>query len=137
MFTNDHASKKEKVKELLESVIYVKQAITVKKQLLDELCAVSHAAKKYGGGLDEKIQQRIEKLRKEFLQDINSLLAKQTRVKRGLYAIKDERIRTIFEAKYLKNLTWENIAEMMCYSVVHVKRLANESYHLLEGSIFW
>jgi len=135
MFTNEYAQSKVRVKEMLESVLYTKQALVVKKQVLDDLFAMAVAARQYGGGADAKLQRRIEKLRREFLQDINALLVKKTKVKRGILALEDERVRTIFEAKYLKGLTWEGIADMMNYSVVHVKRLANENYYILERGL--
>jgi len=135
--TNVSTEKKHKTKRFLETAVFLQQEITVKKELLDELVRVEKMTKKFiTNGGSAKFYQQVDELRESLLNDVTRLLALKNRIKRAINTLEDQRIRIIFEAKYLKCMTWEDIADFMFYSVVHTKRLADSGYSILTKSIF-
>ena len=133
--TNESTIKKQKVKQLLAAAVYLRQEVTLKKLMLDELAAVENSASEIGGNEYTPLSQQLNELRNSLMRDVTALLAFQNRIKRAIATFEDPRLRIIFEAKYLNNQTWEEIAQMMYFSTIHTRRLAEGGYTILSNTL--
>jgi DNA-directed RNA polymerase specialized sigma24 family protein len=129
--TNDIEVKKKTIKRFLESSFFTNQEIAVKKKTYDELTALASEFEVHGAS------EKVERLKTELKNDVAGLLALKTKVKDIIVSIADPRVRVIFEARFMKGMNWEEIADMMFYSIGHVKRLAVNGYNQLAEGIIW
>ena len=134
--TNERTTKKQKVKRLLASAVYLRQEVTLKKSIIDELEEVENLACEIDSNESISLSQQLNELRNSLVKDVATLLTLQNKIKRAIAMLEDTRLRIIFEARYLNNRTWEEIAEMMYFSTIHIRRLANNGYTILSKSIF-
>jgi len=134
---NKRLEKKQKVKEWLQSIIYFRQEVAIKKAILDELLEVEKAAEEMGKNWRQvELAKQLNELRDTLLKDVTALLELKNKVKKAIDTFEDPRLRIIFHEKYFKNQTWEDIADKMFFSVIHIKRLAENGYFILTNSIF-
>jgi hypothetical protein len=128
--TLDRDERRNKIKKYLESAIYLRQEVKVKQGMLDDLQVITEKIR------DEVIEGQISQLRDAFYRDITVLLVTLNRIKRMVDHIDHPRIRIIFEARYIKGMSWEDVSDLMFFSGVHTKRLADNGYSILADSIF-
>ena len=132
--SNERAERKQKIKRWLQSALYLRQEVDLKHKMLDELTMVENSVNEIGD--NAVVSKHLCELRNSLLKDVSSLLVLKNRIKCAVDKLEDPRLRIIYEAKYINNQTWEEIAELMFFSVIHVRRLAESGYSLLADSIF-
>jgi len=128
---NETINAKLRVKRQLESIVYLRQEVVTKKKVLDELSTVEKVARELCGSEDETLVQQLGELRDSLLNDLTALLALKNRIKRAIATLEDPRLRIIYEAKYLRSQTWDEVAQLLFFSIVHTRRLAERGYKLL------
>lgn len=75
---------------------------------------------------DNKLQTAIGKLLEEdqrLAEKISEYLSVKLKIEAEIEAVEDEQLQCLLRYRYIDHLTWEQIAEKMNYSRVHVLRL--------------
>lgn len=74
-----------------------------------------------------KIEKEISKLAEEYAVEVLNLLKVESELTNKISKIKKPLSRTILQLRFINNLTWQEIADKVNYSLVHVKRLGRKA----------
>lgn len=70
---------------------------------------------------------KVLELEEQINAEIKSLCRVKREINEAIDAVEDMRYRTLLEMRYRLNLSWERIADKMCYDVRHITRLHGEA----------
>lgn len=75
------------------------------------------------GNVTESAVLRVMELEERLAKEIDELTEKRREIERAVNAVPDEVQREVLTRRYLLYQKWEVIAEEMCYSERHIRRL--------------
>lgn len=123
-------NEKSDVKQFLEQALVLSKQLALKKQQLAELenleksVSISPAA-------NTAAQAQIDILRDNYVREITRLLVIKYEIGEKIAAVPDDNCRMVLEARYVSCMKWEQVAELMYFSLMHVHRLAREGIAML------
>lgn len=111
-------------KERLSAYTRLGQSVEVRLEELERLRKLQKRLPQ-----EESFGRSIDALRRQMSEELEACVQERARIEDVIAGTPEGAERTLLEYRYLRGCTWEQIAEKLDYSTMHIHRLHN---HVLE-----